>query len=346
MFICYVYERSGECIAQIEDLVGIEIEHEMSDISSASISIFHDNPYANRSILKKMNKVVIRQKIWSQEFEMFSGIIRGIQASLEIVKIVLNDELWILSRRLTHNAYEYRNERLEVILKRIWSDINAVAPLGLEFVCSAPDLVPKKSYGKKTTLLSILKDWKEKGYEFRLFGSKLVFWKKVGRDRTQGEFYKEYSYDTRTPDNNTILKASVLDDAQEIINGVGDENNIFSKYQESIDEYGFLEESVSLEGKSAEDFLQEAKNGTQVFEIEGKVDNFFEVEIWDIVKVFIHRNNDLMNYDGSMEVVEKKYVWGDLPKISYKFSSAKIWRLSFIKKLQKMEERIKKLEQK
>ena len=49
-----------------------------------------------------------------------------------------------------------------------------------------------------------------------------------------------------------------------------------------------------------------------------------------------------MNYDGSMEVVEKKYVWGDLPKISYKFSSAKIWRLSFIKKLQ----RIKKLEQK
>nr|DAI12439.1 MAG TPA: hypothetical protein [Caudoviricetes sp.] len=101
----------------------------------------------------------------------------------------------------------------------------------------------------------------------------------MGRDRTQGEFYKEYSYDTRTPDNNTILKASVLDDAQEIINGVGDENNIFSKYQESIDEYGFLEESVSLEGKSAEDFLQEAKNGTQVFEIEGKVDNFFEVEI-------------------------------------------------------------------
>ena len=82
---------------------------------------------------------------------MFSGIIRGIQASLEVVKIVLNDELWILSRRLTHNAYEYRNERLEVILKRIWGDMNAVAPLGLEFVCSAPDLVPKKSYGKKNS---------------------------------------------------------------------------------------------------------------------------------------------------------------------------------------------------
>jgi hypothetical protein len=100
----------------------------------------------------------------------------------------------------------------------------------------------------------------------------------------------------------------MLDDAQEIINGIGDENNTFSKNQESIDEYGFLEESVSLEGKSAQDFLQEAKNGTQVFEIEGKVDNFFEVEIGDIVQVYIHRNNDLMNYDGSMEVIEKKYL--------------------------------------
>lgn len=100
----------------------------------------------------------------------------------------------------------------------------------------------------------------------------------------------------------------MLDDAQEIINGIGDENNNFSKNQESIDEYGFLEESVSLEGKSAQDFLQESKNGTQVFEIEGKVDNFFEVEIGDIVQVYIHRNNDLMNYDGSMEVIEKKYI--------------------------------------
>lgn len=343
MFIAYIMNHNDECIAQIEDLVGIEIDHQMSDSSSAVISIFHDNPWATKAILKKMNKILITQIVGEEEKIMFKWIIRGLQIDLSTIKVICNDEIWKLGKRITHNAYEYRNEQLEVVLRRIWNDINAVYPIGLDFECHAPERIPKKSYGKKTTLLSILKDWKEKGYEFRLFDNVLVFGKQVGRDRTQGELYKEYFYDTETPDSNTILSAKMFDDAKDVTNGIMDENYNSRRQEESIQHYGFLEEGVSLEGKSSAEYLEETKNGSQIYEVEWRVDNFYEVEIGDFVRVSIHRNNDLMNFDGVMQVVQKKYSGWDLPRISYKFSTERVIEKDFIGKIKKIEEELHKI---
>nr|DAT16596.1 MAG TPA: hypothetical protein [Caudoviricetes sp.] len=64
------------------------------------------------------------------------------------------------------------------------------------------------------------------------------------------------------------------------------------------------------ENKSNEDeltYLNEHKNQISEFTISVADTFFYDVELGDQVKVFIDGYNELMQYDGAMKIVGKKY---------------------------------------
>ena len=343
MFIAYIYNRTWTLIAQIEDFTNLEIKQKLSDSSSASFTAFPDSYFVNSDVLKKMNWIVISQQIWDVETELFRWVIRWFEITLNEIKIMCNDKIRLLEKRIIHQDYDISNQTIQTVLNNFWNALNQISSIPLNFECYASEKITKK-FNSKTSFYSILKDFVWMWYEFRLVWDTLIFWKSVWRDRTTWDLFKEYSYDIETPDWNNIIAAKMTDDSKDITNWIVDENNNFNQNSSSVSTYWLLEDWVRLDWQSATNYLNETKDWKKTYDIECKAETFFDVEIWDVVKVYINRKNELLNFDWSMEVVEKSYQWWDLAKITYKFSTEKNYDSDFFSKLKEMNDKIKALQ--
>jgi hypothetical protein len=71
-------------------------------------------------------------------------------------------------------------------------------------------------------------------------------------------------------------------------------------------------------------YLKEHKEQVSEFNITVGEDSFYQVELGDKVKVIIKGYNELMQFDGVMKIVGKKYRSGDMPSIEYTVSTQRI----------------------
>lgn len=83
-----------------------------------------------------------------------------------------------------------------------------------------------------------------------------------------------------------------------------------------------LEESKSNEDELV--YLNEHKNQVSEFSISVSDEFFYDVELGDQVKVVINGYNELMQFDGAMKIVGKKYKSGDMPTIEYTVSTQRM----------------------
>lgn len=58
---------------------------------------------------------------------------------------------------------------------------------------------------------------------------------------------------------------------------------------------------------TAQSTLNDHKQSMSEFDVDAVSQDFFEANLGDIVKVFVYVGNDIMFFDGSMKVVQKKY---------------------------------------
>ncbi|MDR0607811.1 MAG: hypothetical protein LBG52_05725 [Candidatus Peribacteria bacterium] len=57
---------------------------------------------------------------------MIDGFLRGIEADTDKITIIVNDDNYLLSRRILHQSYNFVGQSMESIVNTIRNDLNAI----------------------------------------------------------------------------------------------------------------------------------------------------------------------------------------------------------------------------
>lgn len=327
MFTIYLYEGE-ECIAQIQDIFEINADLKLNGSSQVKITLDAQSPYIQKDLLRMWRSIRITELTEEGEKEMLAGVIRWVEANFTQVEIIAESRRVLLEKRLVEQKYKWNQAPLEEVVRTLFEEQNRKSPLPFNIECETGSTVSLE-VGEKAVLSSVINTLIKEGVDVFLIGDTLKIGKHIWEDRTQGANYKEFRYDTQDPEGNTIDKAKLVIDAKEMSNKVWGQRS-----EESIARYGLLEESKSNEDEAT--YLKEHKEQVSEFNITVGEDSFYQVELGDKVKVIIKGYNELMQFNGVMKIVGKKYRSGDLPTIEYTVSTQRIpqeWVIGTIKQL-------------
>lgn len=327
MFTVYLYEGE-ECIAQIQDIFEINADLKLNGSSQVKITLDAQSPYIQKDLLRMWRSIRITELTEEGEKEMLAGVIRWVEVNFTQVEIIAESRRVLLEKRLVDQKYKWSKAPLEEVVRALFEEQNRKSPLPFNVECETGSTVSLE-VGEKAVLSSVINSLIKEGVDVFLIGDTLKIGKHIWEDRTQGANYKEFRYDTQDPEGNTIDKAKLVIDAKEMSNKVWGQRS-----EESIARYGLLEESKSNEDEVT--YLKEHKEQVSEFNITVGEDSFYKVELGDKVKVIIKGYNELMQFDGVMKIVGKKYRSGDLPTIEYTVSTQRIpqeWVIGTIKQL-------------
>jgi len=348
-YIAYFYDINNNVVAQVEDILDLQVESILNDVSSASFALFNTNPYCKREFIKSYRRVKINLSSDNSEDTLFDGVIRWFPSDLTKTTIQLKSFEHLLKRRKIHQDYNYTNTSINTVLSDILLEINTRYETNITLDCWITDLV-SPGYKDWQDFLSIIKDLAGNWYEFIVDDLVLKFKTTVWVDRSSGADFVEYRLDSTEPSDRTIDTASFNEDGELLVNWVIAKSG--SNYNDqddlaSIAEYWLVEDTIFVYGdviKSAESYIADHKNGVQEFEISATTSNFFEAFLGDFVKVYIFVGNDIMFFDGPMKITKKRYTAGDLPLIEFSVGITKIKTLDPLEKIKELGERINKLE--
>lgn len=327
MFTVYLYEGE-ECIAQIQDIFEINADLKLNGSSQVKITLDAQSPYIQKDLLRMWRSIRITELTEEGEKEMLAGVIRWVEANFTQVEIIAESRRVLLEKRLVDQKHKWNQAPLEEVVRILFEEQNRKSPLPFNIECETGSTVSLE-VGEKAVLSSVINSIIKEGVDVFLIGDTLKIGKHIWEDRTQGANYKEFRYDTQDPEGNTIDKAKLVIDAKEMSNKVWGQRS-----EESIARYGLLEESKSNEDEVT--YLKEHKEQVSEFNITVGEDSFYQVELGDKVKVIIKGYNELMQFNGVMKIVGKKYRSGDLPTIEYTVSTQRIpqeWVIGTIKQL-------------
>ena len=327
MFTVYLYEGE-ECIAQIQDIFEINADLKLNGSSQVKITLDAQSPYIQKDLLRMRRSIRITEFTEEGEKEILAGVIRWVEANFTQVEIIAESRRVLLEKRLVDQKYKWSKAPLEEVVRALFEEQNRKSPLPFNVECETGSTVSLE-VGEKAVLSSVINSLIKEGVDVFLIGDTLKIGKHIWEDRTQGANYKEFRYDTQDPEGNTIDKAKLVIDAKEMSNKVWGQRS-----EESIARYGLLEESKSNEDEAT--YLKEHKEQVSEFNITVGEDSFYQVELGDKVKVIIKGYNELMQFNGVMKIVGKKYRSGDLPTIEYTVSTQRIpqeWVIGTIKQL-------------
>lgn len=327
MFTVYLYEGE-ECIAQIQDIFEINADLKLNGSSQVKITLDAQSPYIQKDLLRMWRSIRITELTEEGEKEMLAGVIRWVEANFTQVEIIAESRRVLLEKRLVDQKYKWNQAPLEEVIRILFEEQNRKSPLPFNIECETGSTVSLE-VGEKAVLSSVINSIIKEGVDVFLIGDTLKIGKYIWEDRTQGANYKEFRYDTQDPEGNTIDKAKLVIDAKEMSNKVWGQRS-----EESIARYGLLEESKSNEDEVT--YLKEHREQVSEFNITVGEDSFYQAELGDKVKVIIKGYNELMQFNGVMKIVGKKYRSGDLPTIEYTVSTQRIpqeWVIGTIKQL-------------
>lgn len=213
------------------------------------------------------------------------------------------------------------------MIEHTLNEVNTRYDTGITLDCDVVDTTTKK-FEKGISMLDVLEELAKNWYEFRIIDKVLIFKQSIGIDRTTGNGMVQYKYDVFSPDERTIDGIKMQIDGKDLTNGALSkvkENSQYIDDDTSIEEFGLLETAFSKSGDentTAQSYINEHKDTLFEIDVDVVSKDFFEWDLWDMVKVDIVSWNDLLFYDGTMKILEKSYTGGDLPSIEIK-----VWKV-------------------
>lgn len=339
MYIAYLYSSSGAVSSQIFDLNNFECEMKINDVSTASFSLFKDSPCVSKEILKSFAKIKIFSLESGTEKLLISWYITEVKAFLHKVDIKISSEEIVLKKRIsTIKVQSYNN--IDTIINTILSWVNSRT--GDNF--SLNSSVSENLYMDIKwwmSLFYILKYLAKSKYRFKVEDNIIFFEEIIGLDRSYWDNYFEYSFSSVDPDSRNIKHLETVTDYDSQYNALF----LYSSgaYINSSVSQAFLLEGVKtykdLDFNVLSSFLDKSKNPQVWYKVVPMADDFFEVWIWDIVKVKVDAWNDFLFIDESLEVTSKSI--GVKWEISFVLSSWSVRGGSVSNRLEMLEDAIK-----
>lgn len=348
MYIAYIYNLAWEVIAQIDEILDFECVLKINNVSTASFGLYHTNEYCKRQYLKEYSRVKINIQNWNEEKTLFDWVIRGIEADLTKTSIKCESFEHYFDRRLLDQDYTM-TDYVHNILWEILVDINAKYATNITLDCGILTTTTKE-YKRGESYLKVLQDMAGNGYEFGIVDKVLYFKETIGIDRTSWPDFVQYKYDINEPDDRSIDNVKMTVDGKDLANGVLAKANAGYTYLQdatSKAEYWLLEASFSNSGDDAtasQTYLDDHKDSLVEFDVDVISQSFFEADLWDLVSVYIYVGNDILFFDWSQKVIEKKYTAGDLPKIQFKLGISTVKSKDIIEQIVDIQQRLKSIE--
>ena len=350
MFIAYIYNQDNDVVAQVEELLDIEIQQKLNDISTASFALYQTNEYCKREFLREYRRVKINQQSWNTELTMFDGVIRWFDAWLDKTTIKLESFEHLLSRRLLHQDFTFTTQTFDYILQTILDHINWIYQTNITLDCWIITTT-SKTYKKGETVLKVLQDLAWNGFEFIIDDLVLKFKETIWIDRTAvWDDFVEYRFDINEPDDRSIDQVKMTVDWKELASWViwkSWSNYSILSDATSITNFWLVETSFTNswdEANATQSYLDDHKESLSEFDVWAVANNFFEANLWDLVSVYIYVWNDIMFFDWSMKVVQKRYNGWDLPKIDFTLWKTKVQSKDIIEQIVDVQARLKTLE--
>ena len=349
MYIAYIYDWDN-IIAQVDTILDFQVEQKLNDTHTASFTVHHTNPYCKKEYLEKYRRVKIKKLINWEEKTFFDWIIRGFRMDLKKVEVKLASFGYLVYRRLIHQDYNFDNKSIDNILSTILNDINSIYDTWISLDCWITTTTTKK-YTTWQNFLYILKDLaKTWNYEFIIENKVLKFKPTIWQDRTTWINYVEYRYNYEDPEDRTIDRIQIDDDWNELTNWVlaKDWTNTINKEDTNSKNTYWLIEHYAIWSWDldtiAQEYLDLHKQWLKEYNLTASSNDFFEVNIWDLVKVYLNTWNDMLYYNWPMKIVRKRFKAGDLDKIEISLSVNKEKLKDFLEDFKNLKDRVQNLE--
>lgn len=340
MYNIYIYNKNWVIITQIPKISDLEINLKINDISSANFNI--ENKYVDYNSLQEFNLVKINKKVKSwEEKEMFSWIIRWVKTNLMWTTVYLNDKLFLLKKKKLYVDKTYTNQSISSILGDLVNHVNSRDTWFATLNSGISTLVTKE-YRVWESVFDILTDLAGDIYEFSFVWNTINFLTSIWEDRSVWWDIVLFEFDKENYDSRNILSIDWGYDAENISNAVISSENWNAEDATSIAKYWRIEEYFSSGLKA--DLLLERKDSINELNIEPKISNFFLCNIWDLVKVQINTWNSLLDYNGSIKVIEKKFTSWSIDKVIFRINKWKVKTLDLFETIGSLKNRIEKLE--
>jgi len=348
MYIAYIYDINNTIVAQIDEILDFEVSNKINGVSTSSWSLYHTNDYCTREYIKEYRRTKINIKQWNIEKTMFDGVIRWFDADITKTTIKCESFEHYFERRLLVQDYTL-NDSINNILTDILVDINNTFQTNITLDCLVTATTTKQ-YKRGETYLKVLQDMAGLWYEFIIVDKILYFKQTVGIDRTTGVDFIQYKYDINEPDDRSINNVKMSVDGKDLANGVLAKAGAGYTYLQdttSMTEFWLIETSFSNSWDNvngSQSYLDDHKASLSEFDVDVISLDFFEAWLWDLVSVYIFVGNDVLFFNWSMKVTQKKYTSGDLPKIQFKLWVSVVKNKDFIEQFVEIQQRLKTIE--
>lgn len=344
--ILYLYNKDREPITQIFKVAKFEWNRRLNDIDEATITMNTQNKSITPINFQEFNKVKIHD---DKDNFVWWWIINWPSWNKNEVNIELLGFLHLLERKCLYQDYVFTNETVDDILNTVITNINnrwSWYEPQIELDCWITDTLSKE-YDKGKTFLSLLKDLALEWYEFDFDGKTLKFKDNIWDDKTTWSNYLKLRYNIKDTRSNNINNYKIEKTAKNIENAILSKSawDFYSDEDiESMSKFGRIEGQVFSYWdiqKTTEQALQERKNS--ITELEVTPSEQVEVNIGDVVDVYIDWWNDIHQISTTMKVKSKEFQYWNLNKEIIKLETNKQKTQNLLERFKSMNDEIRDL---
>jgi len=342
MFFLYIYNKDWTLLWQTEGVNISDITKKINSISEWTFTLKLWNELLAPQFFLKSNIFEIFYMKDGVETSFIKWFVRKKDISQNFAKIKIEDMWYILQRRYLREDKTYTtSQSWQTIIEDIFTYINGISNTTLSIDCDITETPTEAVEFKRwTSVYKILQDIAENWYEFKVEWNVVHLKSSVGIDRTTNdEVFVEYIYDVDEPQWSNLDGVQIEDDANDFANGVIDKTNASQDVWSELLFENYINEDVENA-----DYIAEAKQYIWDYTLLVKNNDFTQVNVGDLVKVYVYSWNKMLFYDGAMQVVEKGLQVSNLLQVSIKVSKNKIKVKDMFEQFKELQWRVGKLE--
>lgn len=322
MYTAYIYSRQGDTIAVLEDLMNVQVAQKINQPGDASFVITPATPGYDMSKMIPYATCRILKLYGGQDVEILTGVLVGIQKDSDQIKVIVKSCLHLLQReKITWSIYS--STTIQAAIQASASLIASKTWYTVSVSCDVVENIINKEFRFGMNIYDVIKELAGTRYEFDFVWNEgtsytLSFMQSIGADKTTGPWAVEYRYDiSDLSDANMEYQCNI--DFTELANTIYARSGSSTTIQSdpaSIIAYWPLEETITPSGdvvQEATKALEEKSILKKNYELNPKYSeqDYFRLDIGDIVAVYIYENSILTDYTWVMKVLSKSLTAGD-----------------------------------
>lgn len=305
--ILYIYDQLWVARTQVFDATSFDCKNKLNTYGTASFEIPYNHNENTELNLRPYNEIKINYLTDSWEQTYIHGIIESVEAWLESTTVNIKSFEVIFERKVIDTAKSYSSWTVDAIVADLLSNVNGRYDTGITLDCGITDTIDL-SVSKGATFASALSELVALWYQYRVVNKVLEVKSMIGSDKSTGVNLVELKRDINDPQDRNISNAKIKLDGAQIVNAPFHSTGWFDTDATSIGTFGRIEKTIVPDGSvsvALADTLAKQKDLVKVIEVTPIVDDFFFAEVGDILKLTIDAGNDIMQYSGSVNVLQK-----------------------------------------